>query len=384
MSTFFEAIDLFDKISDSEDYTKESKSGKLLSRILTYLGIILLLFEISNYFIPKYVRELSIQNKSRDETKFVNISLTILVNLPCFFLHLDSLDSLGYNQLNINTTASLIRVSHDGHEINRTKYSLDDVCQPCHGLLPEGYCCNSCEKLFMLSAYMQKIPTPQLWPQCQNRLSNLTKEELKKKEIGDRKKLMGDPNEKCLIKGKISVNKISGSFHIAPGRNVKQFSGHLHDTNYNFPHFDLSHTISRLRFGPKIPKASNPLDGIRVIQRVDLPTFYKYNMIVAPIKYYKNGNFVTKSFEYSVMTSALPVGFLNRGFVPGIFFSYSFTPYTITVYGFSPSLISTISSTAGMLSGLFAIFSLVDTFMNNMKNVEEKEPEMEDQEDKNI
>ncbi|KAK8889634.1 hypothetical protein M9Y10_034386 [Tritrichomonas musculus] len=361
MSSFFESIDLFDKVPQREDFTKETKYGHRLSITLFYIGSFLVIFEIIHYFVPDYIRELSIKQTNRNENKLVNISLSILVNLPCFFLHLDSIDSLGYNQLNINTTASFIRITREGREINRTKYFLEDVCQPCHGLLPEGYCCNSCEKLMTISNYFHKTPTPEKWPQCNKSQGDSIK---KKAEM---KANIGSPSEKCLVKGKISVNKVPGSFHIAPGRNVKSLPGHVHDTNFQFPHFDLSHSIHRLRFGPKVPRASNPLDDVNIHQLVNIPVFYKYTMIVTPIKFYKNGKFITKSFEYTSMAARYPVTFLRAGMVPGIFFSYSFTPYTITVKGTSPSLLHAVASTTGMLSGMYAIASLLDEFFSKME-----------------
>ena len=374
MSTFFESIDLFDKVDHREDFIKESRYGQMLSIVIFYLGSFLVIFEIIHYFVPDYVRELSIKQTKRNENKLVNISLTILVNLPCFFLHLDSIDSLGYNQLNINTTASFIRISRDGREINRTRYFLDDACQPCHGLLPEGYCCNSCEKLMTISNYFHKTPTPEKWPQCNQNKTN------DKKKNEDMKANIGSPTEKCLVKGKISVNKIAGSFHLAPGRNVKGLPGHVHDTNFQFPHFDLSHSIRRLRFGPKVPRASNPLDDVNIRQLIDIPV-YKYTMIVTPIKFYKNGKFITKSFEYTSMATRIPVSFIRPGMVPGIFFSYSFTPYTITVKGTSPSILHVIASTTGILSGLFAIASLIDTFFSKVEALKASK-ESEDGNDK--
>lgn len=362
MPSFFESIDLFDKIPQREDFTKESRYGHILSVILFYLGSFLVIIEIIHYFVPEYVRELSIKQTKRNENKLVNISLTILVNLPCFFLHLDSIDSLGYNQLNINTTASFIRMTRDGREIARSRYFLDDICQSCHGLLPEGYCCNSCEKLYTISNYFHKTPTPEKWPQCNKNKTKITKEN------ANLKANIGSPSEKCLVKGKISVNKIAGSFHIAPGRNVKGLPGHVHDTNFQFPHFDLSHSIQRLRFGPKVPRASNPLDDVSVRQLIDVPVFYKYTMIVTPIKFYKNGKFITKSFEYSSMATRTPVSFIRPGMVPGIFFSYSFTPYTITVKGTSPPFLHVVASTSGILSGMYAIASLLDTFYNKVES----------------
>ncbi|OHT08982.1 hypothetical protein TRFO_22327 [Tritrichomonas foetus] len=354
MASFFQAIDLFDKVENGEDYRKETKVSVMLSIILTAIGCVLVTFQLIQYFSPEYIRDLSIKTTNRNEAKLVNISLTVQVDLPCFFLHIDSLDSLGYSQLNINTTVSLIRLEPNGRQINRSRYSLENMCQSCYGFLPEGQCCNSCEELMLLATLKKQKPTPENWTQCNNKIPIVKHY---------------SPNEKCLIKGKITVNKVQGLFHIAPGRNVKGIKGHAHDISYRFPHYNLSHKITRLYFGPKIPRTSTPLNNVNVIQRTALPTRYMYNMIVTPIKFYKNGKFIKKSFEYSAMSTSASIR--GHGFVPGLFFKYSFTPYTITVTASTPSILQLVSSTCGLLAGMYAVASMIDFLFNKPNEAKE-------------
>ena len=350
MSSFFKAIDLFDKPVYNDDYRKENNLSVFLSILLTVLCTFLVVFQIVQIFDPKFVRDLSLKPTKRDESKLVNISLTILVDVPCYFLHMDSLDALGMNQLNINTTVSFIRISSDGKEISKSKYRMSDICLPCYGILPDDQCCNTCEELILYSRMRGLRPTPENWSQCNGKNELIRPEAVLQ--------------EKCLVKGKVTVNKVQGAFHIAPGRNViNRFGGHMHDLSIKSPNFNLSHTIERLYFGQKVPMASNPLNSFKKIQPTKAPTLFQYMMQVTPIKFYKNGKFIAKSFEYSAL-SINRTQMENRGVPIGLFFFYSFTPYTITITSSTPSIFQIITSTGGLISGLFAIAALIDATFN--------------------
>jgi hypothetical protein len=191
------------------------------------------------------------------------------------------------------------------------------------------------------------VPEPDRWPQC---------------------KSQGAPpqvslDEKCLVKGKISVNKVSGGFHIAPGRNDMNpaHGGHNHDLSGAFPPLDLSHRIERVRFGADIPTANTPLTGVRMHPKVKRPMRYRYVMIATPLVYIKNGYEKARGYEYTVMITYRPIAL---GMAPGIFFDYSFTPYGVVVNAASRSFAQYLTSTFGFLAGAFAMVMLLDAFLH--------------------
>lgn len=71
----------------------------------------------------------------------------------------------------------------------------------------------------------------------------------------------------CDIKGSLHVHKVAGNFRIALGRaQMHHHDGHSH-TVYQFnvndlQHFNSSHVIRRLAFGPDFPGMHNGLDGV--------------------------------------------------------------------------------------------------------------------------
>jgi hypothetical protein len=190
--------------------------------------------------------------------------------------------------------------------------------------------------------------TPDDWPQCKSQNRAVSRWET------------------CLVKGKISVNKVEGGFHIAPGRNmIGENNQHSHDLMMHFPHLDLSHRIQRLRFGSKIPDGNSPLEGERLRQPGHGATFVQYSMMVTPLSYEKNGNELKKGYEYSVTTISRSLRVIGAyGPAPGIFFRYAFTPYGVTIHATSRSFAQYLVSTGGFLAGSFALAMIFDTILH--------------------
>ena len=63
------------------------------------------MYQFVEYMIPDFSRELATEQNVTNGMEHVNISLSLLVNFPCHFLHIDSIDSLGFSQLYANTVS---------------------------------------------------------------------------------------------------------------------------------------------------------------------------------------------------------------------------------------------------------------------------------------
>lgn len=74
------------------------------------------------------------------------------------------------------------------------------------------------------------------------------------------------PHDACRIHGSLTLNKVSGNFHITAGRSLHLPRGHIHlsvfmsDNDYNF-----SHRINRFSFGDPSPGIIHPLEGDEMI-----------------------------------------------------------------------------------------------------------------------
>lgn len=77
-------------------------------------------------------------------------------------------------------------------------------------------------------------------------------------------KLKNTFTEGCQIYGYLEVNRVSGSFHIAPGLSYSINHVHVHDIQpYTSSAFNTTHHIRHLSFGVKLidDERRNPLDG---------------------------------------------------------------------------------------------------------------------------
>ncbi|OHT12514.1 hypothetical protein TRFO_17546 [Tritrichomonas foetus] len=343
MIDFLSSIDIYDKFS-ADEYRVRTIGGAILSLILSMFGSVLFFAQFIDFLIPDLSRDLTVNRTLTNNMELVNISLSLLVLFPCHFLKVGTSDSLGFSQTADNTI-TYRRISINNEFIDYVKQNNSDKCMPCYGARPEGKCCNSCEELVILHMMKNMTLNPDKWEQCKGvNINNIS------------------PYETCLLKGKLTVNKVPGSFHVAVGNTGSTRKTFTTKDFEEFPHFNLSHYISRLRFGPKLPTMSTPLENIKMLQNHDILFSYSYNLICTPVIFVRDNIVITKTFEYTMMMSHVPVTTENRK-PPGIFFNYQFTPYSITVNWRTKSLSKFIGSTFGVLAGGFALTTLFDSFL---------------------
>jgi hypothetical protein len=331
---FLESVDIFDKFSEVEYHVK-TISGALLSLFLAFFGSILFVFQIAHFLTPDLSRNLGASRTTPGETTLVNISLTIHISFPCHFLHLDTRDTLGFSQLYANTV-TLRRYASNGTLLGLAPYPNRSHCHPCFDARPTDECCNSCEELVLLYRLKNLTPSPENWPQCSPLPENL-------------------PNldETCNLKGKLTVNKVRGLFVVRFTRGLYNASG--------LRNFNLSHVLGRIRFGPKVPWTSMPLEAIRVTQKTEEPLHYLYELVCTPVIFVRDGEIVERTYEYLPIVTTKSID--KTSLSPGLFFLYQFTPYTVTVSYRTKSLSALVSATFGILSGGFAITSFLDRFL---------------------
>ena len=344
-------LDLFDKLSDPTLQTS-TKSGRVVSAVFLMFAVTLVMAQVAALTRPEIYRDLAIDPGIVDTGEIVNISVSVLVSMPCFLLHMDVMDSLGHRELQLNTTVTFRRVDRSGKLMDAARLSPHDKCRPCYGLLEEGQCCPSCEMLVSLAKKQNRPVEIEKWEQCGGLPSS--------------KKWK---SEKCLVKGKVSVHRVRGGFHIAPGRNLEGVGGHVHQLTEKLRVFDMSHRIDRIRFGPKIPTVVQPLEKLDMVFGQGAVVQSTYHLMATPVVYMKDGRVVERGFEYQAMSTHRRLMMMFGG-VPGIFFAYKFSPYTVMVHATTKSPLMALSGTAAVLSGVYALLALVEV-------IEQREPSKE-------
>lgn len=129
-------------------------------------------------------------------------------------------------------------------------------CGSCYGAsLDPNRCCNTCEQV--REAYRERR-----WAFPDNP-ENI--EQCKGEKFGQKLKLA--LSQGCRIYGHLTVNRVGGSFHVAPGKSFSINHVHVHDVQpFSSSEFNTTHRINRLTFGAEIESEKhNPLKGAYVV-----------------------------------------------------------------------------------------------------------------------
>ncbi|GLG99750.1 Endoplasmic reticulum-Golgi intermediate compartment protein 3 [Gryllus bimaculatus] len=153
--------------------------------------------------------------------------------------------------------------------------------------LQSSLCCSTCEDV--KDAYRRKkwaFPDLQSIKQCQS--ENYSE------------KLKSAFTEACQIYGYMEVNRVGGSFHIAPGKSFSINHVHVHDVQpFSSSSFNTSHRIRHLSFGKNIPGKTNPIDGTEVIAH-EGATMFQYYVKIVPTTYHRKDGAVFYTNQFSV------------------------------------------------------------------------------------
>lgn len=77
-----------------------------------------------------------------------------------------------------------------------------------------------------------------------------------------RRKNPDEPHDACRVHGSLTLNKVSGNFHIAAGKSVPLMRGHAHLTTlFDDIEANFSHRIDRFSFGESHGSIIQPLEG---------------------------------------------------------------------------------------------------------------------------
>ena len=77
-----------------------------------------------------------------------------------------------------------------------------------------------------------------------------------------RRKPQDEPHDACQVHGSLTLNKVSGNFHIAAGKSVPLMRGHAHLTTlFDDNEANFSHRIDRFSFGDPHGSIIQPLEG---------------------------------------------------------------------------------------------------------------------------
>ncbi len=376
--TFWTSLKRFDAYAKPlDDFRIRTKSGGVLTVLSGLVMIFLFASEIRDYLQPELSEELFVDTSRTGKLK-INVDI-VFHRISCDFLGLDAMDISGEQHIDIEHNVFKRRLDLEGKPIEepqqerhlgavakvtnetKTKDANDNssttvkaiVCGSCYGAENEDRkCCNTCNDV--RDAYRSKTWKfdPRGVEQCRDGLSSEVEERALK--------------EGCQIYGYLEVNRVGGSFHIAPGKSFIINHIHVHDVNpFASSDFNVSHTIRHLSFGQQLVDMSgnevvNPLDGADGIADKGAMMFQYYLKIVPTTYTQADGSyFPSNKFSVTRHTKVVSVMSGETG-MPGVFFTYELSPVMIKYSLKEKSLGHFLTGVCAIIGGVFTVAGLFD------------------------
>lgn len=170
----------------------------------------------------------------------------------------------------------------------------------------------------------------------------------------------------CRLVGTLHVRRVPGHLYVAAPRVLTNMDGRL---VYTVPQealtsFNVSHTISRLSFGPPFPGQVSPLEGVSSAPTKAVAAF-QYHLRVVPTVYEPlYGRNTVDSQQYSASDFVQEYEPSAGVFVhPGIWLRYDFSPILVRRVESRRTLLQFATSLCAILGGVFALSGLLDQLL---------------------
>ncbi len=349
---FLKQFDLFPKVQI--DFVTRNSVGGAVTLIAATFITFLVVTQFFEYLTPQYIPEISVDTAHRTSKIPIHFDISIH-NVNCDFLTIDVIDhfsdKIGGAAQAVTRTPIPSPLAQEKAAAASLSPLPKDYCGSCYGAQTVvGQCCNSCEDV--KKAYMAKrwafLHTSSM-EQC-----------VREGAVVEVRKVT---NMGCRVKGQVDVSRVRGSFHIAPGQSYESSAGHVHDLGLvGIKDLNVTHDIHSLVVGE--PQANRkmgldaPLDNTR---RVDgaAGLCQRYFLQIVPTDMV-SGAAPTETYQYSVTESGSPAD--GRRSMPGVFFSYDFSPMRVTVRKERESFLRYVTIVCGIVGGVISVSSALTAF----------------------
>nr|CAH7743855.1 unnamed protein product [Callosobruchus chinensis] len=329
--------------------------------------------EFVDYLTPNVTEELFVDT-SRSPTIQINLDF-VIPKISCDFLALDAMDSSGEQHLEINHNIYKRRLDLEGRPIEdpvkeditirvKTNTSAPAAnkteCGSCYGAADR--CCNTCEEV--KEAYREKK-----WA-----IENLHDIEQCKDEKYN-EKLKTAFTQGCQIYGNLVVNRVSGSFHVAPGESFTISHLHVHNVQpFSSNEFNTSHRIRHLSFGAVVDSEThNPLGDTEIVA-TEGSTMFQYYIKIVPTSYVKKDGSVISANQFSVTKHQKVISMSSgESGMPGIFFQYELSPLMVKFTEKERSFGHFMTNLCAIIGGVYTVAGLVDALLfHSIKLIQKK------------
>ncbi|XP_004929287.1 endoplasmic reticulum-Golgi intermediate compartment protein 3 [Bombyx mandarina] len=365
----FKQLDAYAKTL--EDFRVKTTTGATVTIIGGCIMILLFMSELHTYLSPNISEELFVDT-SRGHKLRINLDI-IVPTISCNYLVLDAMDSSGEQHLQMEQNIHKRRLDLDGNAIEEPKKEEISTastlkqnnseiatltCGSCYGAaFNESQCCNTCDDV--KEAYRLRrwaLPHLSTIEQCKN------DESVEKLNLALK--------EGCQIYGYMEVNRVGGSFHIAPGKSFTISHVHVHDVQpFSSSVFNTTHIIKHLSFGTDIEGANTaPLNGI-IGLATEGAMMFQYYLKIIPTMYVKLDKTVLHTNQFSVTRHHKSVSNVHaESGMPGAFFSYELSPLMVKYTEKERSIGHFATNICAIIGGVFTVAGIFDALLYHSIN----------------
>ncbi|XP_065074335.1 endoplasmic reticulum-Golgi intermediate compartment protein 3-like [Ochlerotatus camptorhynchus] len=360
-------FDAYPKID--KEFSIRTVGGATLTFISGTIIIVLIYSELISYLTPVVTDELFVDSTRGQKLK-INLDFYI-PRISCDYVSLDAQDATGEQHLHIEHTIYKRRMDLQGNPIEEPKKediqapkpriettetpSTDDKCGSCYGAQKNSsHCCNTCQDV--IDAYRDKQwnPTLEDFKQCQNDVM-IGKKSLESKAF----------SEGCQVYGSMQVNRVGGSFHIAPGKSFSISHIHVHDVQpFSSSRFNTSHRINTLSFGEEFGYGqTRPLDFTEETAHEGAIMFQYYIKIV-PTEFVPLNGPTLHTNQFSVTKHQKSVSVMSgESGMPGIFVNYELSPLMVRFTEKRNSFSHFATNLCAIIGGIFTVAGIIDSLL---------------------
>ncbi|XP_053683376.1 endoplasmic reticulum-Golgi intermediate compartment protein 3 [Sabethes cyaneus] len=361
-------FDAYPKID--KEFSIRTIGGATLTIVSGVIIIILIYSELMAYLTPIITDELFV-----DSTRGQKLKINLDFNIPrisCDYVSLDAQDATGEQHLHIEHDIYKRRLDLNGQPIEKPKKedisappnksnesivssTTEKACGSCYGAETNTTkCCNTCQDVIDAYRNRQWNPTLESFEQCKHKVAE-EKLSLEAKAF----------DEGCQIYGSMEVNRVGGSFHIAPGKSFSFSHIHVHDVQpFASSRFNTSHRINTLSFGEEFGFGqTSPLDSTEEIANEGAMMFQYYIKIVPTEFVPLNGpKLHTNQFSVTKHQKSVSVASGETG-MPGIFVTYELSPLMVRFTEKRSSFSHFATNLCAIIGGIFTVAGIIDSLL---------------------
>ncbi|CAK9022895.1 unnamed protein product [Durusdinium trenchii] len=336
-------FDVYNKVHD--DFVQKRQSGGAVTLVTAAILAMLLYCEVYEFFSVEILHSITVDT-SIDRKLPISLDMTF-PHLRCSEVSVDTVDSAGDTQVDAHGGLQMHNLDAAGKMSQGDPVAGPGDCWSCMEAADADHkCCNSCQEL--KNAYNDKgVPYFHILDSAMQCRSS----------IG------------CKIKGKVTVNKVSGNIHVALGKSVQRDGKLVHEFNIEDigDGFNTSHYIDSITFGEYVEGLQSPLVGTRKIAGAG-SWMYHYYIKLVPTVYISRWGTTTYTNQYSVTDSARNVqvkeGELSG--LPGVFLVYDFSPFLMKQTESVKPWSYVFTSICAIIGGAFSVATLVEMALSSV------------------